>query len=131
MTRLAVEGIEGFEVDEREARRAGWTYTIDTLDEFDRDEDLTLILGADATAGLATWERASEILERVVVAVAPRPGTDRAQVESAVPDPVWLDMPRLEVSGTEIRERAAAGRSFRFLVPDPVWRYVLEQGLYR
>jgi nicotinate-nucleotide adenylyltransferase len=128
MTELAVSGVVYFEADGREVEREGWTYTADTLATFPDQEELTLILGADAAAGIHTWERAGEVLARVELAVAPRPGAPALpnQVESAT----ILDMPLLEVSGTMIRSRAAAGGSIRFLVPDPVWRYASDQGLY-
>ena len=136
MTRLAVEEAAGFELDEREVARPGSTYTADTLAEFDRGDELILILGADAAAGLATWDRAHEVVRRARIAVAPRPGTTQSTVEEALDqlgsgEPAfWLDMPDLDVSGTDIRLRAAQDRPFRFLVPDPVWRYVLRHGLY-
>ena len=136
MTRLAVEEAAGFELDEREVARPGSTYTADTLAEFDRGDELILILGADAAAGLATWDRAHEVVRRARIAVAPRPGTTQSTVEEALDQlgsgeaAFWLDMPDLDVSGTDIRLRAAQDRPFRFLVPDPVWRYVLRHGLY-
>ena len=131
MVTAAVEGVEYFDADPREVHRDGWTYTIDTLLSFDPDDELWLILGADAAANLQTWHRAAEVLERAKVAVAPRPGTDASAVEAVLGRVVWLDMPALQVSGTEIRARAAAGKSIRFLVPDAVWRYVEEHGIFR
>ncbi len=132
MTRLAVEGVDYFVADEREVHRDGWTYTADTLKTFDPDDELTLILGADSARGLPTWERSEEVLARVRLAVAPRPGTAPDEVRAAVSGtPVeWLDMVPLDVSGTLIRERVAAGRSIRFLVRDSVWRYIVAENLY-
>ena len=132
MTRLAVEGVEYFEADDREVHRSGWTYTIDTIDSFDSTDELCLILGADAALGLPTWHRAGEVLERTHVAVAPRPGSDRAAV-AAVLDATstsWLAGPEMLVSGTVLRAMASAGSSLRFLVPEPVWRYIEEHRLY-
>lgn len=131
MTLRAIEGVDYFEADDREIRRDGWTYTADTLAGFDPADELLLVLGADAAAGLRSWERWPEVLERVEVAVAPRPGTDRTAVEEAVGRPLhWLDMPAMDVSGTVIRRRAATGLGFRFLVREAVWRYATEHGLY-
>jgi nicotinate-nucleotide adenylyltransferase len=131
MTRLATEPVEYFEADGREVERDGWTYTIDTLESFDSADELIFVLGADAAAGLHTWSRWEDVVARATIAVLPRPGIDRAEVERAVPEAVWLDMPKLDVSGTEIRRRAAQGSSVRFLVADPVWRYIEARGLYR
>lgn len=131
MTLLAVEDVPYFDADDREVRRDGWTYTVETVESFDRDDDLVLVLGADAAAGLPTWERWEDLLDRVEVVVAPRPGVERSAVEQAVGSEVtWLDMPEVRVSGTEIRERAATGRAIRFLVRDAVWRYVVDNRLY-
>ena len=115
----------------RAVHRDGWTYTVDTLNSFDPADELWLILGSDAAANLPTWNRADEVLERARVAVAPRPGTEAGAVESVLGSVTWLDMPALQVSGTEIRARATAGKSIRFLVPEPVWRYVEEHAIYR
>lgn len=132
MTRLAVEGVAYFEADDREVHRSGWTYTIDTIDSFDATDELCLILGADAALGLPTWHRAGEVLERAHVAVAPRPGSDRAAVAGVLDgtSTTWLAGPEMLASGTVLRAMASAGSSLRFLVPDPVWRYIEEHRLY-
>lgn len=130
MTRLAVDGVDYFEADDREVRREGWTYTIETLESYG-DEDIILILGADAVAGLGTWHRGADVVKRARIAVAPRPGVDRSVVERAVDaEFTWLDMPLLDISGTLVRERVRAGNSVRFLVSDAVWRYVVDNDLY-
>lgn len=130
MTRLAVDGVPGFEVDDRETMRDGPTYTIDTLETFPEDEELFLILGADAAVGIPTWHRAEDVLERATVLVVPRAGADPTGVVDLVPRCVFLDMGVLEVSGTEIRAKAAAGEPYRFLVPAPVFDYIEVNSLY-
>ncbi len=130
MTRLAVRDVPYFEVDDIEIRREGATYTIDTVESFDAD-DLVLILGADAALGLRTWHRWRELVGLVEMAVAPRPGIGRHEVERAVPKPVtWLDMSLLDVSSTELRRRAESGSSIRFYVSEGTWGYVEETSLY-
>ncbi len=128
MTRLATESVDYLVADDREVRRSGWTYTIDTLETFDRSDEILLILGADAARGLPTWERFGDVMRRCRIAVLPRPGVDREEV--AVDDAHWLDAPALPVSGTELRHRARAGKSIRFMVPEPVYRYAVEHELY-
>jgi nicotinate-nucleotide adenylyltransferase len=131
MTQIATSGVPYFVPDDREVHRDGWTYTIDTLATFEPSEEIVLILGADAARGLPSWEKADQVLERVRVAVLPRPGTERAEVESAIGAPTWLDMPALPVSGTMIRQRFAAGTGVRFLIPDGVYNYMVERNLYQ
>lgn len=131
MARLAVDGVAGFEVDDREVLREGPTYTVDTLLSFPDDEQLFLVLGADAAIGIHTWHRAPEVLERATVLVVPRAGVDSRQVLDTIPDCSFLDMGILEVSGTEIRARARAGEPFRFLVTEAVHTYITAGGLYQ
>lgn len=130
MVRLAIAGTAGFEVDDREVRRDGPTYTIDTLREYPDEEELFLVVGADAALGLPTWKDPGQITQRATVVVAPRPGTDSIKVAEVIPDAEFLDMAVLEVSGTEIRAMAADGSPFRFLVPWPVYEYIVANGLY-
>jgi nicotinate-nucleotide adenylyltransferase len=130
MTRLAVAGVDGFEADSREVERDGLTFTADTLATFPDDEELFLILGADAASGLPSWERSDEVIARVTVLVAPRPGAPPEAVLEVVPEAVFLDMPLLEVSGTSIRAHAGRGGPYRFLVTEPVHAYAEANALY-
>ena len=130
MIRLAVEGIPYFEVDDREVRRDGWTYTVDTLAEFP-DDELVLIVGSDAAAGIPTWHRPEEVLAMADVAVVPRPGTGYGEVAEAIGGGFhWLEGPELDLSATMLRHRIEVGRSVRFLVPEAVADYIVERGLY-
>ena len=131
MTVAAVEGIRYLEGDDREVARPGPTYTFDTVSCLP-DHEVTLILGADVASRIASWHRSTELQEMVSIAVAPRPGADPDTVEDAVISRVkWLDVPQLDISGTDLRRRARAGQSLRFLVPEGVWSYIETRGLYR
>lgn len=131
MTSLATNGVDYFVADDREVHRQGWTYTVDTLDTFTVDEEIVLILGADAARGLPTWERSKDVLARADVAVVPRPGVDIEEVNKAVGTANWLDLPALAISGTAIRQRAATGLGIRFMVAEDVYRYIVQEGLYK
>lgn len=130
MTRLATEGVDRFEVDDRETRRDGPTYTIDTLHSFPPEEELFLILGADAALGLPTWHQWEAVVERAGILVVPRPGADPGLVAKTVPSATMLDMAALDLSSTMIRAMAAEGRPFRFLVPPRIHEYIETAGLY-
>lgn len=131
MVGLAADGVDYFDADDRELRRDGPTYTADTLETFPSDEEILLVLGADAALGIPTWERAEEVIERAAIAVVPRSGAERREVVTAVGAPiVWLDMPLLDVSGRLLRRRVRSGKSIRFLVPDAVWAYVCDREMY-
>jgi nicotinate-nucleotide adenylyltransferase len=140
MTRLAAEGDELLEVSELEVRRDGPSYSFRTL-ELLRDErpddELTFLMGADVAAGLEGWKRPDRVVELARLAVAGRPGAELDRAEAVLErigagDRAELvRMPEIDVSSTEIRERIAAGRPVRYLVPDPVAGLIGERGLYR
>ena len=128
MVRLAIASNTEFSLDEREVRRQGPTYTVDTLRELraEGQEEIILIVGADAWAELGTWREPGTIRQLARIAVAPKPG-------APLPGPgaERVAMPALDVSSTLIRQRVAAGLPIRYLVPDAVAAYIREHGLYR
>ena len=130
MTKLATEGVDYFVADGREVLRSGWSYTADTLAEFDPDDELFLIVGADTAARILSWDRIDEVLGQCHVTVAPRLGTDRAAVEATGIPFTWLDMPVVGISATDVRDRADSGKSYRFLVSRNVYDYIEAHNLY-
>ena len=130
MTRLAVTGVAGFEVDDREIQRDGPTYTVDTLASFPDDEELFLILGADAAARIETWDRHRQVEERATILVVPRPGTDSTIIADLIPNAAFIDMAVLEISSTEIRNLTRDSQPCRYLVPEVVHEFITENDLY-
>jgi nicotinate-nucleotide adenylyltransferase len=129
MVIAALDGDPGLVASDVEIGRGGPTYTIDTVDQLAPEgADVTLLLGADAAAGLDTWHRASDLRDRVRIAVAARPG-------ATAPVPagwrtVELPMAPVDVSSSDIRRRCAAGMPFDHLVPTGVASLIAEHGLY-
>ena len=131
MVEAAVAGRLGLEVSDVEIRRGGLSYTADTLTALlaeEPDAELFVILGNDAAAGFATWERHEEVAEMATLVVVDRPGT---------PTPIddgfsWIriDIPELEISSTELRQRVVDGRSVEYLTPPGVVAYLRERDLY-
>ncbi len=131
MIKRATAPVPYFTVNDCEVRREGPSYMADTLRTFSPRDEIYLIMGADAAQELRSWMRWEEVVGRARLAVAFRPGTDVGRVEEAVGhSPVWLDFPHLEISSELVRRRRRAGRSIRFLVPEGVWDYINENGLY-
>lgn len=153
LVELAIAGQEGFAADDRELRRDGPSYTVDTLatlrEEFP-DRSLGLIVGMDAFLGLPDWHRWDEILDFAHIVVAHRPGwkapdigvlgaliaergTHRIEdLHSATHGRLHIHaVTQLEIASTEIRELIAAGRDPRFLMPDAVRDAIRETGLYK
>jgi len=133
MARAAVADDPYLSVDDREVRRSGPTYTADTLAEIcaeEPDTGLWFVLGEDAAAGLAEWQRVEEAFALATFVVVTRPGSP-APDSAILPDEVvHLEIPQLEVSSTELRERFAEGRATRYLVPVGVDTFVRSHGLY-
>jgi nicotinate-nucleotide adenylyltransferase len=132
MMAAAVAGVDGIEASRIEVDAGGMSFTADTLatlaDE-DPERELFVILGTDAAAGLQTWERFDDVRERATIVVVGRPGSDPVP-----PLAGWrwlnLEVPMLEVSSTELRSRAQAGRPLDFLVPAATIDCIEERGLY-
>ncbi len=131
MTRLATASVSYFRVNDCEIRREGPSYMADTLETYPPDDEIYLVVGADVARGLASWMRWKEVAARVRLAIASRSGVETARVEEQVSyPPVWLDIPGLDISSELVRGLCRAGRSIRFLVPEPVRAYVEENSLY-
>jgi nicotinate-nucleotide adenylyltransferase len=137
MLRLAIAGEETFGISDVELRRAGPTYTADTLDALagERlDDEFWFIAGADALADLPNWKDPERIVRHAIVAVAPRNGSEVERAIGAVPalagriEP--FPMAAVDVSSTEVRRRAAASEPIEHLVPAPVAAYIKEHRLY-
>ena len=133
MVEAAVRGVPGLEASRLEIDRGGVSYTADTLADLktsDPSADLFLVLGSDAAALLPTWERVGEVRRLASLVVVTRPGA-----EACRPPEGWehrvVEVPRLEVSSTDLRARAADGRPLDYLVPDAVVRVVRERRLYQ
>lgn len=142
MVRAAVADQKGFVVDDREVRREGLSYSVDTLTELrneNPDRSLCLLLGMDAFLGLPNWHRWRELPELAHIVVAHRPGwkaptqgplgelmVDRGtggirDLHTAKAGRIFVHAnTQLEISSTELRQMLVAGRDPRYLVPDPV-----------
>lgn len=137
---LAAAGDDRLEVSRIEVERAGPSYTVDTLRALASTkpaDNHVLILGADQAATLPDWHEPEEVLRLAVVAVAEREGARREQVRASVAGLAgaervgFFDMPRIDVSSTLVRGRAAKGQPIRYLVPERVAAAVEQRSLYR
>ncbi len=135
MVRLAIEGEPHFTVDRIEIEREGASYTLDTVRALQQREPGTawfLIIGQDQYAGLHTWAQWPELLSRVTLAVANRPGVPAAVHPDVLAHPHRaVPLVMLDISSTDIRARVAAGQDISQLVPPQVARYIDQHRLYR
>ncbi|MDQ7039235.1 MAG: nicotinate (nicotinamide) nucleotide adenylyltransferase [Aquificota bacterium] len=142
MVRLAVEGEEGFEVEDYEVRRGGISYTVETL-KYLADKlpgKPVLLLGADSMLRFHLWRDPERIIDMADLMVVEREGLMekvREYVRTRFPmlkegkNVFFVSTRRIDVSATEIRRRVKEGKSIYCLVPEPVERYIKERGLYR
>lgn len=132
MLRLALAGETRFDLDELELRRGGVSFTVDTVREFaDRHPGTKLfwLIGADHVPTLPQWREAETLARLVEFVVIPRPG----EAPSTLPPPYCLHQLSgwpLRVSSSEIRQRVAAGKPVRHLVPAPVADVIVVEKLY-
>lgn len=152
MLERAAAGEPRFRVDDRELRRDGPSYTVDTLRSLSADAGgghLVLVMGTDSFLSLPRWHQWRELGEWAHLVVMARPDAGEAMPEALES---WLRGRQAEtwselretpagqvlfqpvtpmvVSATDIRARMRGGRSPRYLLPDPVWDYIRENGLY-
>ena len=152
MVEAAIRNEPGFVADNRELKRAGTSYTIDTLASFRTDyvdRSLCLMLGMDAFLGLPEWHRWRELTSYAHIVVAHRPGWQapstgelgellRERRAQSAADLLNLPAGRihiqpvtqLEISSTDLRDSLRAGRDPKFLMPDSVRQIILETECY-
>ena len=143
MLRLAIADNPVFNVSDREMRRSGTTYTIDTLEAMKRESPETsfyFIIGSDTLFELHTWKRIENLLPLCRFITLLRPGstiTKEAATHLKLPDP-WpetlladtINTRQIDIASSDIRRRIAQGRSIRYLVPRSVDAYIENHHLY-
>lgn len=143
MLELATAGNPAFCVSDLEARRGGTSYTVDTLEELhaaEPERELVFLVGADMLHDLPHWRRAERICELATIAAVRRPGVAEPDFDCLLPiagaERVahfarhQIDMPAIDLSSSDLRRRAAAGRSIRYRTPPAVEQLIAENRLY-
>lgn len=152
MARCAVEGEPALVVDDCEIQRKGPSYTIDTLELLRSklpNTPFCLIMGIDALLGFPSWNRWEEILTLAHLVIAHRPQYQLPQTgvvanllkqrlknnplalhETLAGCIVLHPVTPLEISATDIRKQIATGRSPRYLLPNKVYEYIQQHGVY-
>jgi len=152
MLKLAVANYGEFSVDDREVRREGRSFMVDTLTEIRTEVDtapILLIIGQDAANELDSWHQWRSLFELAHIVIMRRPGSLpawagelRTQMEGRLAEDVGpllrsasgrvfpLHITQLAISSTDIRDRMRKGYSARFLMPDCVIDYIEQEHLY-
>jgi nicotinate-nucleotide adenylyltransferase len=127
MLRAAIEGENGFTVDECELCRPPPSYTIDTVEEIRKHEgntEIYYLIGEDNVENLTQWHRFAELQKLVRFVVLDRTGSQAKHSHEVV-------RRKIDISATEIRKRVASGQSIRYLVPAAVEEIIRRGNLYR
>jgi nicotinate-nucleotide adenylyltransferase len=153
MAVLASQDLDRVEVSDVEGSRPGPSFTVETLEHFRHQvgpqAGLFFLMGSDSLAELPLWKDHTRILDLAHVVVAPRPGIDRNEALSSLGPEMaahvvedggpggrpaggifWLDWEPVDISGSEIRLRLAAGEELEDVVPAPVAAYISKYRVY-
>jgi nicotinate-nucleotide adenylyltransferase len=151
MLELAIGGHESFRVCRYEIDRGGVNYTVDTLDHLRQDDpkrELFFLMGADSLRDLPSWKEPARLCTLATPVVVQRSNLGGDTAGLGAPDLSWLEplvapdrlaaiagsivqMPRIDLSSSEIREQVAQGQSIRYRTPRAVEKYIETQALYR
>ncbi len=151
MVKLAVKGVDGFVVDDREYHRDGASYTVDTLasirDELGKKEPLCMLIGMDAFEHFTTWHDWQGVLDLAHVVISSRPGTKKVETaewmkgrvtesikdlqKSSAGKLYFADVSQYDLSATFLRKQILAGKSLQFATPVKVSEYIEQNKLYK
>lgn len=133
MLQLATRAYPEFKICSYELEQNQVSYTFNTMTYMLKkypEHQFYFIIGGDMLKQLNSWYRSEELLQLVPFIAVNRPNYDLDQDDPIRKLVNTIDIPPLMISSTEIRSRCHKGQSIRFLVPDPVLKYIKEQQLY-
>jgi nicotinate-nucleotide adenylyltransferase len=142
MVRRAIAGNAHFELSTIEVDRPGPSYSVDTVSILKKQlggrAKIFFLIGWDSLAELPEWHEPARLIQLCRLVAVVRPGFSRPDLkalESSAPgiahSVVWLDIPPIDISSSEIRDRVAQGLSIHGIVPEQIERYIKENKLYR
>ena len=136
MLKIAVKGNPNFEISDIEIKRGGVSYTIDTVKAVKKEsgtdkKDLFYLIGSDSLLNFHNWKDPKNILDECQVIVAIRPGFRPSDIPSWIFHRIqFANIPRFEISSSNIRHRWVENKTIRYMVTLPVWDYINENNLY-
>ncbi len=136
MLRIATEGNPHFEISKIELDRRGISYSIDTIAEVKKkeqvsSEELYFLIGSDILKEFNNWKSPEKILDECQVIVALRPGFKPSSIPNWILSNIqFANIPRFEISSSTIRRRWRENKTIRYMVPLPVWKYINKYKLY-
>lgn len=140
MVELAIQNNSKIELSDIEMQREGYSYTIDTIQQFrnNYDCDIYFILGVDALMLIDTWKDYNKLLDICHFIVVTRPGYElnkEAECFTEISEDNWkkihiINIPAMDISSSEIRKRIGKGNTIKYLLPETVEEYICKNSLY-
>ncbi len=125
-----------FELNDLEIKRGGISYSIDTIRTIKSElnlkkEEIYFLIGSDTLLDFHNWKEPKSILQECTVIVAIRPGFKPSIIPNWILHHIqFANIPRFEISSTQIRKRWVEDKTIRYMVTQPVWEYINEHNLY-
>ena len=136
MLESAISDNSRFEISQMEIQRGGISYSLDTISEFKYEYQLTknnlyYLIGTDTLAQFDSWKEPKTIVNECSVLVAIRPGFNPSNIPNWVlPNIQFANIPRFEISSSNIRQRWKENKTIRYMVTLPVWKIINKYNLY-
>ena len=136
MLKIATMDNPNFEISDIELKRGGISYSLETIHTYKEQtgldrENLYYLIGSDSLKQFQTWQNPKAILEECQLIVAIRPGFRPSDIPNWILAKVqFANIPRIEISSTQIRARWVEDKTIRYMVTQPVWTYINKHNLY-
>ena len=136
IVRIAILENPNFVMSDLEILRGGISYSLDTIIEYKKEtkiesKDLFFLIGSDTLKTFYTWHKPSQILKECQLIVAIRPGFRPSDIDTRILSKVqFANIPRIEISSSQIRRRWKEGKTIRYMVTQQVWEYINDNKLY-
>ncbi len=136
MVKIAIQENPNFVMSEIEIDRGGVSYSIDTIIDYKKktgtdSKKLFYLIGSDSLKTFHSWRNSEQILDECQIIVAIRPGFRPSDIDNKILAKIqFANIPRIEVSSTQIRRRWIEGKTIRYMVTQQVWEYINENKLY-
>ena len=136
MVKIAIQENPNFVMSDLEIVRGGISYSLDTIIEYKKEtkiesKDLFFLIGSDTLKTFYTWHKPNQILKECQLIVAIRPGFRPSDIDTRILSKVqFANIPRIEISSSQIRRRWKEGKTIRYMVTQQVWEYLNDNKLY-
>ena len=137
MLKIATKDNPNFIISDNEIRRGGISYSLETILSYKEEtkietKDLFYLIGSDSLKQFQTWKNPKEILKECKLIVAIRPGFRPSDIPNWILARIqFANIPRIEISSTQIRRRWLENKTIRYMVTQPVWQFINENKIYK